>query len=117
MSCLLGSITHVSVIGSFVVSVVCNRFCHVRLLQVMPQDENNQLYSMSPIRGVPVTVQVGPPVVVDDIIEKYHRDAAARANARKVSGGKSGAKPPPHKVHLISGACATNGWSPCRRVI
>lgn len=72
----------------------------------MPQDENNQLLSMIPRRGVSVTVKIGTPVGYEDVLADYHAAAAKRAAVRAENGGKSGAKPPEHRFFMLSCACS-----------
>jgi hypothetical protein len=75
---------------------------HMGMERVMPQDENNQLLSMVPRRGVSVTVKIGTPVAYEDVLAAYHSAAAKRAATRAANGGKSGAKPPQHRFFMLS---------------
>ena len=70
--------------------------------QVMPQDANNQLLSTIPRMGQHVTVKIGDPIDVADIVAAYHAAAAERTAARARNGGVSGASPPDLPVTILS---------------
>jgi hypothetical protein len=72
------------------------------LLQIMPQDSENQLVSMVPRLNQIVTVKIGDPVEVSDLVAAYHASAAKRAEQRARNRGVSGATPPHHVVHMLS---------------
>ena len=68
----------------------------------MPQDANNQLLSTIPRMGQHVTVKIGDPIDVADIVAAYHAAAAERTAARARNGGVSGASPPDLPVTILS---------------
>lgn len=56
---------------------------HLGLEHVMPQDEKNDIMGVIPLTGKRITVKVGDPVPVADLIDQYFVRAAARAAKRE----------------------------------
>jgi Acyltransferase len=55
---------------------------HLGMQELLPQTEENEVISWVPRVGGNVTVVVGDPVPVQDLVDNYHRAAAERARLR-----------------------------------